>query len=305
MNKKLFIIIKYFLFIVLILSISGPISSQTKVIIDADTGNEVDDLYALVRGLIDPGWEVLGINATQWQASQWAVPQSMENSYRLNQVILSYLNLSGEMTSNRGAERRLFDWGHKTQTSQASQFIVDESIKSQNDKLNVIAVGALTNVASAVLDRPEITDKIRLYWLGSSYNFEEQYMKNIDFNSVMDIQAVDVILTSDVELHIMPVNVAAAMTFQWDETVKQLEDKNDLLDFLLQRWYNHLDGGREQRVLWDLALIEAFIHPEFAEQVTVKLSKGKGDREVSMYREIDADNMRSDFFETVNAYFTE
>jgi len=33
-------------------------------------------------------------------------------------------------------------------------------------------------------------------------------MKNTDFNSVMDIQAVDVILNSDVELHIIPGNVS-------------------------------------------------------------------------------------------------
>jgi inosine-uridine nucleoside N-ribohydrolase len=129
-------------------------------------------------------------------------------------------------------------------------------------------------------------------------------MKNIDFNSVMDIQAVDVVLTSDVELHIMPVNVAAAMTYQWEETRNQLQDKHDLLDFLLQRWYNHLDGGREQRVLWDLALIEAIIHPELAQKVTVTLGKGKGDREVNMYRSIDADQMRSNFFEIVNNYFS-
>jgi inosine-uridine nucleoside N-ribohydrolase len=291
------------IFIALII-FSTTLFAQHKVIIDADTGNEVDDLYALTRGLIDPGWDVVGINATQWQASQWAVPKSMENSYRLNQVILSYLNLSGEVVSNRGAERRLFDWGNKTQTSQASQFIINEASKLDGDKLTVIAVGALTNVASAILDQPEITDKIRLYWLGSSYNFEEQYMKNIDFNSVMDIQAVDVVLTSDVELHIMPVNVAAAMTYQWEETRDQLQDKHDLLDFLLQRWYNHLDGGREQRVLWDLALIEAIIHPELAQKVTVTLGKGKGDREVNMYRSIDADQMRSNFFEIVNNYFS-
>jgi hypothetical protein len=57
-------------------------------------------------------------------------------------------------------------------------------------------------------------------------------------------------------------------------------------------------------VLWDLALIEAIIHPELAQKVTVTLGKGKGDREVNMYRSIDADQMRSNFFEIVNNYFS-
>ena len=45
------------------------ITDSSRVLLDADTGNEVDDLYALVRGLIEPDWDVVGINATQWQAS--------------------------------------------------------------------------------------------------------------------------------------------------------------------------------------------------------------------------------------------
>ena len=52
------------------------------VIIDADTGNEVDDPYALARALIEPSWNILALNATQWQTSHWAEPQAMENSHR-------------------------------------------------------------------------------------------------------------------------------------------------------------------------------------------------------------------------------
>ncbi|MDF1549045.1 MAG: hypothetical protein P1P88_14570, partial [Bacteroidales bacterium] len=69
----------------LVIAISTFAQEKRKVIIDADTGNEVDDLFALVRGLIDPQWEVIGLNATQWQASHWTVEKSMEESYRLNE----------------------------------------------------------------------------------------------------------------------------------------------------------------------------------------------------------------------------
>lgn len=274
---------------------------KIKVIIDADTGNEVDDLYAVVRGLIEPTWDVLGLNATQWQVSHWAVDNTMENSYRLNQVLLSYLK-QNEVASNRGAEARLYDWGNKSQTSTASQFIVNEAHKTKGEKLNVIALGALTNVASALLDDPSITDKIRLYWLGSRYDFEEGIMTNIDFNSVMDIQAVDVVLNSDVELHVIPGNVAGDMVFHWNETKDMLNGKHELLDFILQRWYNHLDGGRRERTIWDLALIQAIIFPEYAKKVKVKTSKEKGDREIWMYKEIDAEAMEEEFYSTVLEY---
>lgn len=51
--------------------IQGIVCAQEKtiLIIDADTGNEVDDLYAIVRGLIEPSFKVIGLSSAQWQAS--------------------------------------------------------------------------------------------------------------------------------------------------------------------------------------------------------------------------------------------
>ena len=278
------------------------LKAQTKkVIIDADTGNEVDDLYAVVRGLIEPSWQVLGLNATQWQASHWATDKSMEDSHRLNDILLSYLKID-QVASNRGADNRLYDWGNKTQTSAASMFIVNEALESQNEKLVVIALGALTNIASAILDEPSITEKIKLYWLGSSYDFETQSMKNIDFNSVMDIQAVDVILNSNVELHIIPNHVSGKMKFDWEETENQFRGIHHLTDYLLDRWYLHVDAGIRERTIWDLALIQAVIFPEWAEEVKVMTSKERGQREIWMYRDIDAQKMRDEFFSTTLEY---
>ena len=273
-------------------------AQKKKVIIDADTGNEVDDLYAIVRGLIEPSWDVIGLNATQWQVSHWTVEKSMEESYRLNDVLISYLKMGDAVKSNRGAEARLFDWGDKSQPSSASNFIIREAHRINSDKIFVIALGALTNVASAILDDPSITSKIKLYWLGARYDFERQAMNNIDFNSVMDIQAVSIILDSDVELHIMPGNVSGRMTMNWVETVDRFKGRHDLLDFLLQRWYNHLDSGRAKRIVWDLALIEAVIHEEYAEQVRIRTSKEKGNRDIWIYKDINEDEMREDFYRT-------
>ena len=278
--------------------IAGSLIGQPTqpVVIDADTANEVDDLFAVARGLVEPSWDVLALNATQWQASQWAVDQTMEESYRLNAVLLSYLGKGGEVASLRGAPSRLFDWGDKGRPSAASNFIVKAAQESDEEKLNVVVLGALTNVATALLQRPDIAERMRVYWLGSSYDFEEGFMRNIDFNSVMDIQAVDTVLRSPVELHILPVNVAAAMTLHWEEAQERLEGEHQVTDFLLHRWYNHMDGGRDRRTIWDLALVEAIIDPELAEQVTVTLSKDRSNREAHLYRRIDAAAMWERFY---------
>ncbi|MFW5823281.1 MAG: nucleoside hydrolase [Tangfeifania sp.] len=296
--------IKIFFLFLFIGLVNLQAQEKKKVIIDADTGNEVDDLYAVVRGLIEPSWEVLGLNATQWQASHWSVPKSMEESYRLNGILLEYLQMN-DVISNRGGHDRLFDWGSKSQTSTASMFIVNEALKIEDEKLNVIALGALTNVASAILDEPSITDKIRLYWLGSTYDFENGFMKNTDFNSVMDIQAVDVILNSDVELHVIPGNVSGKMKFYWDETTEKFGGKFELTDYLIDRWYNHMDAGLRSRTIWDLALIQAIIFPDWAEEVKIKTSHDRGNREIWMYKNIEEKKMRDEFFETTLQYLEE
>ncbi|MFW5762345.1 MAG: hypothetical protein ACOCXH_15330 [Cyclobacteriaceae bacterium] len=93
--------------------------------------------------------------------------------------------------------------------------------------------------------------------------------------------------------------VSSAMKLDWRET---LASKHDLLDFLLQHWYNHLDGGRRERTIWDLALIQDVFFPEMAEEVKITTSKEMGNREIRMYKRIDAGKMREEFYQTVLDY---
>jgi purine nucleosidase len=272
---------------------------RVRVLIDADTANEVDDLYAIARGLIEPSWEVVGLNATQWQSSQWATPQTMEDSQRLNEMLLAHLNLWEQVPAHRGAEGRLYDWGNQARTSAASNAIIREAHRSTPGKLHVVALGALTNVATALLDDPSIISRIAIYWLGSSYDFTRGTMTTTDFNAVMDVQATDIVLRSGVELHIMPMDVAVAMKMDWADTAPRFRGRHVFLDFLLDRWWLHHDGSRARRTIWDLALIQAMLHPDMTESVTVRTSTERGEREVRLYRRIDADRMREEFFTSV------
>jgi len=174
MNRISVIIFLFFLII------HGTVSSQEKItlIIDADTGNEVDDLYAIVRGLIEPSFEVVGLSSAQWQASHWAVPNSLENSHRLNLEILSYLHME-DIPHPRGAADRLYDWGDDiAQHSAAAYFIIKEANKMPSGKKLTIAVlGASTNLASALLIDPSIAGKIRVYLVGTSFDLERMVWK--------------------------------------------------------------------------------------------------------------------------------
>ena len=132
----------------------------TPVILDADTGNEVDDLFALARALIEPSWEILALNATHWQTSHWAEPQSMENSHRINSVLAGYIDRP--IRRRRGGIARMYDWGDQAQHSAAAYEIIKQAkAMPEGEKLTVIALGALTNVASAIYIDPAIEPLIK------------------------------------------------------------------------------------------------------------------------------------------------
>ena len=276
-----------------------------RVILDADTGNEVDDLFAITRALIAPEFDVLALNSAQWQNSHWAVPNTLENSQRLNVRILAYLNMS-DIPHPRGAHARLFDWGQDVaQHSAAAYNIIREAHNSSpQDKLNVISIGALTNVASALLIDPSIAPNIRLYFLGTRYNFEKHYFAKNLFNCMMDLHAIDVVLDqANLELHIMPANTAIKMNIPRETASKYLRGHDDLRGFLYNRWLSHLDAGYNDRIIWDLSAIYAVLHPEYFTEITVDTPPENTQRKVFVYRDIDEKEIQNDFWQTIQDYF--
>jgi hypothetical protein len=53
-------------------------------IIDTDTANEVDDLFAIVRAVKEPAFDIRAINSVHWQTRHYATPDTLEDSQRMN-----------------------------------------------------------------------------------------------------------------------------------------------------------------------------------------------------------------------------
>lgn len=280
---------------------SGNEKGTRTVIIDADTANEVDDLFAVVRGLIEPSWNVVALNAVQWQPSQWASQDTMEDSHRLNQLLLGHLDLP--VPTKRGGHRRMYDWGDQAVHSAAAYEIIKQAKRhSPDNKLTLIALGALTNVASALFIEPSIAESIDLYWLGSTYDFATGVFRMADFNCQMDPQALYHVLNTKVQLSVIPVNVASAMTLDYQAMRQKLDLNLPLNRFLVSRWDNHIDGGRQSRTIWDLGLITAIIKPELAKTQPVQLSPDFGHKHVTFYQHIDAAAIWDEFFTTLKQH---
>lgn len=298
MKKKAFIWL-------MVLAANPLVLAKTRILIDADTANEVDDLYAIVRALIEASFEVVGLNSTQWQVSHYATPNTLEDSQRMNEMLLAHLKMD-HIPHPRGSQIRLYDWGRDVaQHSAAAYHIIKEAHKTpRGQKLTVITLGASTNVASALLIDPSIVPKIKVYLLGTSYDFKKKIWRKRDFNCVMDIQAIEVVLnTKDLETHIVPVNVAAAMTFQMDELKRNFAQRNDLLDLLYRRWIDHVDGGRQTRTIWDLSVITCLIHPELGREIKVTTPPENTQRKVYVFSKIDGPKIKAEFYQAIADYY--
>ncbi len=121
----------------------------------------------------------------------------------------------------------MYDWGDRAQHSAAAYEIIKQAkAQKEGEKLNVIALGALTNVASAIFIDPSIAKNIKLYWLGTTYDFEKSILRKDDFNCAMDQYALTHLLFSEVEMHIIPVSVASKMTFDYSESREKTSDQS-------------------------------------------------------------------------------
>ena len=118
------------------------------------------------------------------------------------------------------------------------------------------------------------------------------------------IEAIEVVLnTRNLETHIVPVNVAAAMSFTMDELKRNFAGRNDLLDLLYRRWVNHVDGGRQKRTIWDLSVITCLIHPEMGTEIQVTTPPENTQRQVFVFSKIDGSGIRREFYDAVAKHY--
>ncbi|MBO4299473.1 MAG: nucleoside hydrolase, partial [Clostridia bacterium] len=136
------------------------------MVLDTDAYNEIDDQFAISYALhAGEKLDVKALYAAPFFNSRSTGPaDGMERSY---QEILKLLSLSGmERPVFRGSETYLPD--EKTPVdSDAARDLAERAAAYTPDKpLYVATIGAITNVASALLMKPEIADRIVVVWLG-------------------------------------------------------------------------------------------------------------------------------------------
>ena len=87
---------------------------------------------------------------------------------------------------------------------QAIEFIIKEARKDRDERLVLLPVGKLTNIALALEKAPDIKEKVRIVWLGSNYPEPGEY------NQVNDIPSLNYILEQEVPFEMVMVRYGKA-----------------------------------------------------------------------------------------------
>jgi purine nucleosidase len=304
----------FFCFFITYLFVLEGIAQKKKIILDADTGNEMDDLYAIVSVLFDSKAEVLALNSAHfnnvdllvdsfWHVAPTKGLNTVAESQRFNELLLKY---AGKETIPclLGANRMIgLSWGLTTpRPSAAAQKIIDEVEKlGAGEKLDILTLGAVTNIASAIQLDTSIVKKIRVYMLGARYYADKKVWDKDEFNIRNDLNGFNYLLNhAELDLHIMPVNVAFNLKFQREICRKLLSYPDSLSQLLLTRWDEV--HAKDKWIMWDLALVDAYLRPEWATEISCKTPPENKQRLIKVYSKLDAKRMEADFWKKMEVF---
>ncbi len=144
-----------------------PPNGRVRMVLDTDTYNEIDDQFAVVYALLSPErLQVEALYAAPFFNPRSSGPEDgMEKSYEEILRLLGRLDVSAEGLAFRGSTAFLADNAHPIESPAACD-LVERAMASEDAPLYVAAIGAITNVASAILLEPRIIERIVVVWLG-------------------------------------------------------------------------------------------------------------------------------------------
>ena len=224
------------------------------VVMDTDAYNEIDDQFAIAY--------LLSCKRKLTTKAFYAAPFDNENSTgpadgmeKSYEEIYRMLDKLGDTVDVfRGSDRFLPD-EHTPVISPAAEDLA-ERVKdySPENPLYVVAIAALTNIASAILLNPDVAENTVVVWLGGH---ALHYHDTKEFNMRQDIAAARVVMGSGVPFVQLPCHgVVSSFTISKPELEYWMIGKNPVADYLARNAISAADkyasGLPWTRCLWDV-----------------------------------------------------
>ena len=227
------------------------------VVLDTDAYNEVDDQFAIAYLFgCKEKLNLRAILAAPFINKRVATyGEGMEKSY---DEILKLLSLAGEdYPVYRGSTDYLPD--EKTPVrSEAAEYLARLADDYSPERpLYVVAIGAITNVASAILLNPRMIENTVVVWLGGH---ARHWDNALEFNLREDIAAARVVMGSGVPLVQLPCKgVVDAFSVSGPDMTHWFVGKGKLADYLAKNAIaeaeSYAAGRAWTRVIWDVTAV--------------------------------------------------
>ncbi|MGE9289773.1 MAG: nucleoside hydrolase, partial [Puniceicoccales bacterium] len=234
-----------------------------RAVLDTDAYNEIDDQFAIVYSVLAPDRiDLEAVYAAPFlNKRSTSAADGMEKSYEEIERVLGLLGAVERIPAFRGAEAFLQDSPEPVVTP-AVEDLIARARDREKGPLYVMAIGAITNVATALLLAPDIAENVVVIWLGGH---AEYWADNHEFNFIQDVVAVRAVLESEATLFRVPcVPVADHLMTTPFEMEHYLKGKGDLADYLwsIFRDYREHDGAWA-KVIWDIAVVGWLVDPSW------------------------------------------
>ncbi len=236
-----------------------------KVILDTDTYNEIDDQFALALAMLSPEKiELLAVTAAPFHnGNSSSYADGMERSYLEIGKVMALVEKSHGVKPvpyYRGSTERMPDIATPVASDAADK--IYEIAMASEELVYVVAIGALTNVSSAIVAHPELADKIAVIWLGGDARW---YLGGGEFNLQGDRNATNALYASKVPLLTVPCKgVASQLILTLPEIEYHLRGKNALGDYLCDNIKDCEPAHHPvswSRVIWDISTICCILDP--------------------------------------------
>jgi len=307
---------------------SAPERERTRVILDTDANNELDDQHAIAYLLFNG--EVFDVEAITVNRTQGG--GGVEKHLAEARRVVRLCGLESRIPVLRGADKSFNEIKDRVGApgfdgAEAVDFIIERARAVDSRRLVLLPVGKLTNIALALAKDPSIISQVRVVWLGSNYPEPGEY------NQVNDEPSLNYLLDSGVEFEIALVRYGKPSGT--DAVRATLADIRRIMpgrgpridppvvgrhggafsnfgDYSVSLFENiQLHGDPPSRALFDMAAVAIVKNPEWAKPVAIPapiLSDGRwverpdNSRKIIIWQDFNRDAIMTDFYDRMSSY---
>lgn len=314
MNKKRQCRITGVLLAAMAMLVSVVARAQTPVILSTDVGNEIDDQWVVAYLLTNPqDFDVLGIISAH--APSLPDPSAHYTYLVLRDEVEHRLGMTDHPPLFEGSSVALKNISTPEPNAGVSFMISASKRFSSAHRLTILTIGAATDVASAILEDPEIVHRIRVVAMG----FKSWPQGGDEFNVANDPHAWQVILDSQAPVVVGCADVCRAnLSLTLDQARALVSAHGPVGAWLwneFELWYFRfvkplrVNDFSKSWVIWDI-ITAAYVKGWTSRQVyprprltdSMQFAPGPPGETITWITSVDSSRLWADFVAKLDAY---